>query len=379
MSQKLRVLHLGTGNLYGGVETFLLTLARHRHLAPEMEPEFTICFEGRLRAELQAAEVKVHSLGAVRVRNFLSVLQARARLRELLCHSDFDVAICHSAWTQAIFGPVVRSKGLPFGRWVHGAPAHRHWLEQWAQRTLPDLFICNSRFTASLLPERWLRVPHEIIYCPVTRPDERKRAACRSGLRAQFDTSDKDIIILQASRMEPLKGHRQHIEALAQLKNVPGWVCWLVGGPQRNNESRYYNSLLQTIARHGMADRFRFIGLSCDVAEFLFASDLFCQPNVGPEGFGIAFVEALWAGLPVITTAIGGGSEIVDSSCGRLLPPADVPALAACLRQLIEDPQLRVSLSHTGPARAQQLCAPAKQVPVLADVLEQLVKGRRAA
>ena len=134
----MRVLHICSGNLYGGVETIQVTLARYRGQSPEIEPHFTVCFEGRLSQELRALEVPVHHLGAVRVRNPISVLTARARLRELLSLCRFDAAICHSAWTQAIFGPIVKTEGVPLLFWLHGAPSGTHWLERWAKRTRPD-------------------------------------------------------------------------------------------------------------------------------------------------------------------------------------------------------------------------------------------------
>ncbi|MBV9770678.1 MAG: hypothetical protein JOZ32_13975, partial [Bryobacterales bacterium] len=48
----MRVLHISSGNLYGGVETALVALARFRHYSPAMEPEFALSFEGRLSGEL---------------------------------------------------------------------------------------------------------------------------------------------------------------------------------------------------------------------------------------------------------------------------------------------------------------------------------------
>src|SRR2546428_9494478 len=99
----MRVLHICSGNLYGGVETIQVTLARHRGLCPEMEPEYAVCFDGRLSGELESCGVRVHRLGEVRVRNPISMWRARTNLRALLAASRFDVAICHSAWTQAIF------------------------------------------------------------------------------------------------------------------------------------------------------------------------------------------------------------------------------------------------------------------------------------
>jgi hypothetical protein len=62
----MRVLHVGAGSLYGGVETLLITLARYRHLCPDMIPEFALCFDGRLEKELISQGVPFHDLGEVR-------------------------------------------------------------------------------------------------------------------------------------------------------------------------------------------------------------------------------------------------------------------------------------------------------------------------
>src|ERR1700722_11505973 len=107
----LRVLHVSSGNLYGGVETFLVTLARVRHLCPSMEPSFALSFEGRLSAELTETGVTVHQLGEVRTRKPWTIWAARARLRELLLREEFDVVVCHMAWPMAIFGRAVRDVG----------------------------------------------------------------------------------------------------------------------------------------------------------------------------------------------------------------------------------------------------------------------------
>src|SRR2546427_11565245 len=107
----MRVLHICSGNLYGGVETIQVTLARYRAQGPEIDLRFAVCFEGRLSAELIASGVPTHNLEAARIRNPISVWKARSRLRKLLSNSRYDVAICHSAWTQAIFGPIVQASG----------------------------------------------------------------------------------------------------------------------------------------------------------------------------------------------------------------------------------------------------------------------------
>src|SRR5438876_341064 len=100
----MRILHVSAGNLYGGVETLLLTLARQRDLCSEMTPQFAVCFEGRLSSELRQAGVLVYCLDEVRVRWPWTVWQARRKLMEVLKRHGCDVVVCHSAWAQAIFG-----------------------------------------------------------------------------------------------------------------------------------------------------------------------------------------------------------------------------------------------------------------------------------
>ena len=137
--------------------------------------------------------------------------------------------------------------------------------------------------------------------------------------------------------------------------------------------------LKRLASRLGIAERVRFVGERADVARFLAAADIYCQPNVGPEAFGLTFVEAMRAGLPVVTTAIGGAREIVDDSCGVLVPPGDAHALASSLHTLIDGPGfLRARLGEGGPCRARQLCDPAAQLQRLHRVLS-VFAGREAA
>src|SRR6266516_4340371 len=367
----MRILHIASGNLYGGVETIQVTLARYRHECPQMEPHFTVCFEGRLSRELRELDVPVHNLGAVRVRNPLSIWSARAQLRTLLSNVHYDAAICHSAWSKAIFGPVARSAGIPLLFWLHGAPTGQHWLERWARRTRPDKVICCSDFTSSLLWKLYPDVPKEVVYAPVPsvkRMSDSERLAARRELSTPTDA----VVVVQVSRMESCKGHLLHLEALAKISHMPRWICWFVGGAQNQAEIRYLEELQRVAGLYGIAQRLRFLGHRADISRLMTAADLFCQPNTGPEPFGIVFVEALSSGLPVITTATGGGLEIVNSNCGVLTSPSDAGALAAALRQLVTDSELRVRMSDSAPARARELCEPSQQIMRLAAVVETL-------
>jgi glycosyltransferase involved in cell wall biosynthesis len=370
----MKVLHIHSGNMYGGVETLLTTLALHCDLSPDMEPHFALCFEGRLSAELNASGVSVHQIGGVRISRPLTIMRTRRALTNLLRRIPFDLAICHSAWSQALFGRTVRAARVPLVFWLHGEANGRHWLERWAAKTPPDLALCNSSFTAQTLPNIYPQVRSEVIYCPVTPPERDESSADRAALRAELQTPEDAVVIVQVSRMEAWKGHALHLEALSMLKDLPAWVCWQVGGAQRPGELEYIADLKKTTIRLGIEDRVFFLGQRSDVPRLLAAADIHCQPNSGPEPFGIAFIEALHARLPVVTTAIGGACEIVDETCGVLVPPRDAEALAASLRRLIESENLRRSLGANGPRRAQELCDPAAQFPRLGKLLASVAR-----
>jgi glycosyltransferase involved in cell wall biosynthesis len=371
----LRVLHVSSGNLYGGVETALVALARFRHLCPAMQPEFALCFEGRLSQELEETGARVHQLGEVRTRKPWTIWSARAHLRALLSEQPFDVVLCHMAWPMAMFGRTARKAGKPLAFWAHDAANGSHWLERWARRVSPDIVIGNSQFTRGTMPLLFPKAPCKIVFYPVMPTQPPDAPSCRAEIRRALGVDDDTVAIIQVSRMEAWKGHHLHLDALAKLKDNPRWICWMVGGAQRPEEREYMREIQEKAIRLGIGQRVRFLGQRSDVPSLLAAADIFSQPNLGAEPFGIVFIEALAAGLPVVTTAMGGPQEIIDQSCGITAPPQDADQVAAALRRLIDSADLRSRLGRHGPERARQLCDPGGRIPDLHQALLQIVKN----
>jgi glycosyltransferase involved in cell wall biosynthesis len=367
----LRVLHCVAGNLFGGVETLLVTLARLQQLAPAMEPEFVLCFEGRLSDELRRAGAVVHALAPVTFRRPWTVWRTRRGLGRLLATRQLDVVVCHGCWPHLLFGPVVRRADLPLVYWMHDRIGGDHWVERGAARTPPDLTLVNSRGTSETVPRLFPSVPHVVFFSPIA-PSVCGGSTTREALRDELATTANAAVIVQVSRLERWKGHMLLLAALARLRVKTDWVAWIAGGAQRPHERVYLAELQAEAQTAGIAARVRFLGERSDIPRLLAAADVFCQPNTGPEPFGAAFVEALYARLPVVSTGIGGAAEIVDESCGRLVPPDDSSALAETLTHLIDDPTLRQRLGAAGPARARRLCDPETRLPQLETLLRDL-------
>ena len=236
--------------------------------------------------------------------------------------------------------------------------------------TRPDLLLCNSYFTRDAAVKMFPGVRSEVLYCPAEAPTDHSEED-RLALRAQLATAPEATVVVQISRMEAGKGQKLHLQALALLQSVPGWVCWHVGGSQRKQERQYLEELVEMARNLGLGERIRFLGERTDVSRVLAAADIYCQPNNSPEGFGMGLIEALWARLPIVTSDMGGAREIVRESCGILVGSGDAATLADSLGRLISDVGLRAKLGASGPARARELCDCATQIGLLEKYLER--------
>jgi glycosyltransferase involved in cell wall biosynthesis len=368
----MRILHVHSGNLYGGVERMLAPFARTSRRAPS-EHQFALCFEGRLAAELRAQGAAVEQLGEVRIREPWSIRRGRTQLRRVLERRTFDAVICHMPWAQAVFGPAVRKPGAPLVFWMHDVATGRHWLERAARRTVPDLALCNSYYTAHTLDALYPGIARQVIYPPIEIREKKITEEARWAIREALDTPRSVVVIMQASRMESWKGHETHLRALGLLREAPGWVCWIVGGAQRETEARHLRRLEALALKLGVAGRVKFCGERTEVRALMSAADIYCQPNLKPEPFGIVFGEAMAAGLPIVATRSGGVAELTGASSGWTLPANDAPALASALRALIEDSELRLRLGRSGAARIAALCDPQKQAGKLAAAIGSIM------
>jgi glycosyltransferase involved in cell wall biosynthesis len=368
----MKVLHVGAGNIYGGIEKALVSYAVGRSTCEEMNPEFALCFPGRFESELRAENVEVMVLGQVRLSSPRSVFAARRRLSEFLAYRRPDVVVTHGPWIHSVFGPAIRASGIPLTLFIHNPPAF-HWLDLLARRTKPDLVIVNSRFT--LQASRWWlgRTPAVICTYPFGSPKKLDRDRVRAALGIQPET----IVILQAGRLDPYKGHRLHLKALAELGSGFAWQALFVGSAQPTGKS-YARSLEKLREKLGLTARVEFLGHRSDVDELMTAADIFCHPNIGPEPFGMVFVEAMLAGLPVVATEMGGAKEILSDGGGLLVAPKAAP-LAHALRGLMVNRSLREEMGQKGREIARGRYTMESATRGLAEALSELTNRRRGA
>ena len=140
-----------------------------------------------------------------------------------------------------------------------------------------------------------------------------------------------------------LKGIEYLLSAAAALRReFPALRVEIAGsGPQREK-------LEEAVAHAGLGGQVKFLGWIDDLTSVLPRWDVFVMPSL-EEGFPIAALDAMAAGLPVVATSVGGVPELIeDGKTGWLVPPRDAEALASRLRLLLCNPELRLSMGAAG-------------------------------
>lgn len=362
------ILHVYSGNLFGGIETHILALIQadiERGYNELNTHHVALCFEGRLSDTLKNMGREPVILGNARYRYPWTIWKARKRLKSTILRLNIDRIVAHASWSFRLASPVARKLNIPIALWNHDIISGQNRLENFASRFPPDFIITNSQYTVKGVETHFGRQVDAVIYPVIRFQLSEKPVETIVRIRNEFSTDLNSVVITQFSRFERWKGQTLLLSALGKLKSEPAWTCWIVGGVQKPEEIAFFEDLKALAKRLGIVDRIRFVGQRSDIPEILLASDIHCQPNLGPEPFGLAFVEALAAGRPSVGINFGGSAEIITDKCGRLVPPNDDLALSETLSDLIHDPKLRDDLGRNGPARALQLCDPLRALQSL--------------
>jgi glycosyltransferase involved in cell wall biosynthesis len=111
------------------------------------------------------------------------------------------------------------------------------------------------------------------------------------------------------------------------------------------------SELERQIGASGLQERVHLLGLRSDIAEILNAADVFVLSS-DYEGNPLVVLEAMAAGKPMISTAVGGVPELVEGGCGLLVPSGDAQALSKAMRYMLESPKARKSMGEASARRA---------------------------
>lgn len=208
-----------------------------------------------------------------------------------------------------------------------------------------DAFIAIGRYYAERMAEL-LDVAPDRIHVASTGLDPR-------GFGRTSERVERPFTIGYLARIAPEKGLHQLVEALAELRAMPGAETARVraAGWISPAGRRYLKECQEALSRRGLADAFEYIGEVTfeEKVRFLDSIDVLSTPTVYREPKALFALEALAHGVPIVQPAHGVFPELIEATGGGLLyEPGDARAHARALYELAMDPERRDRMGRAG-------------------------------
>jgi len=287
--------------------------------------------------------------GVVPARGIVTTIRYVLRLARRLRQLRPDLVHTNSLKAALYGGAAARLAGVPVVWHVHDRiapdylPGAAVALVRLMALVLPRRIVANSRSTLETLGRAGRDA---VVIAYPLRPGLTNGAASP-------DRGDGPVRIGMIGRLTPWKGQHVFLDAFARAFPSGTEEAAIVGGALFG-EHEYAEGLVRQAGLLGLDGRLEFRGFCDDVVAELHRMDIVVHASTVPEPFGQVITEAMAAGVPIVAAGAGGPAETIQHGLtGLLCPPGDVAALAATLRRLTDDPELRGRLSVAGQQRAR--------------------------
>jgi glycosyltransferase involved in cell wall biosynthesis len=254
-------------------------------------------------------------------------------------------------WTSAVYGSLAgRLTGVPVVCTFHGSVdvSEAGWRLR-AKSRIIDRSSNRIVFVSESL-RRWL-VPvlqpaHALSHTIANGIDiERFRPGFDSDMRRILGAADDRLLVGAIGNVRPAKDYPMLVRAFAELSARMTDVHFVVVGDTRDP---VFPELLRMRDELGLTDRLTFAGFHDDVARVFRALDLFVLGS-SSEGFSLATVQALAAGVPVVATRCGGPEEIIEHArSGFLVDSGNWKSFADGMERVLRDAELRAQFRAAG-------------------------------
>lgn len=336
----MRILHVITSLRTGGAEHLMVDLLpRLRDLGNEVE---LLLFDGTrtpFYEQLEATGIPIHQLTlGGNVYNPLNIFRLMRYFR------GFDIIHTHNTACQ-LFVPIARmlsNSKVKLFTTEHSSNNRRRGhrvlaiIDRWVYNRY-DKIICISDKTQSNLE---LHIGKKDNICTICNGVDTQRF-----YHTIKDTSNQNqFIITMVASFSAAKDQDTLIRAIALLPDK--FKLWLVGDGERRN------ILESQIAELGLQSRVKLLGIRTDIPAVLEQSDI-CVLSSHWEGFGLAAVEAMAAGRPVIASDVDGLREVVNDY-GIPFPEGNAQALASAILGLFKDSKHYRQVAQQCQQRAQE-------------------------
>jgi glycosyltransferase involved in cell wall biosynthesis len=336
-SRLLKILHIDPEKNWGGGEAQVSGLLQHLAQWGHRNDLATPADGELFRQSLDSSVRKI----PLRVRNDLD-LRGIPALRRLIRQQRYDIVHLHTKRAHALALWLPRGGRTP--KYIvtrrMDYPEARNCYTRYLYNRRVDGVVAISQSIVDRLSEAGVaRGSIRLIHSGID--PEPFRLAARDERRPNTPT-----IVAVVAVLEERKGHRFLFDAARMLKDRGRTVNYLLAG-----DGSHKAHLQQRVQMLGLQKEVSFLGFVKDVANFLSSIDVLVLPSLY-EGLGVAALEGMAAGKPVVGTRVGGLAElIVDGQTGFSVPPGDGPALAEAIEKLLDDPSIAHAMGQKGAER----------------------------
>jgi glycosyltransferase involved in cell wall biosynthesis len=296
-------------------------------------------------------------------------------IRRMVRKYKIDIINTHFARSD-IFGVTVGLMcGVPVIKSVHGIPWNDSKLFIFIDRLLARFrytTACNSGASREAERKRSHAKKLKVIHNGVVPRGCNLTGEESIAYKKQLGGSPKGLLVGNVGGFTDWRRQDLIVEAISIIveRGIDAYCVLVGGGPQKVAAEHLAESLK-------IADRVRFLGYIGDVGKFLASIDVFVN-MANAEGFGIAVVEAMFAGAPVVLANAGAHPElIVDGESGILVSEGSSTELADALTRLAEDLFLMQRLGEGGKRRANEKFTISRFVLDFENLYETCVKETR--
>lgn len=346
-----RILYLHGISAIGGSERDLLSLIdgldRGRFI-----PLVACPGEGPFVSELTKRGVHTASFFPPPWRKINSLprhLPALYRLYRLLCDEKIDLLHVNDFWWVPLGYTAARLARIPcvahIRQRIEPKRVRQYWLRSPAMLFPVSESIKRTLEKRAVAPERFVTVHSGIDLSMVPAGSEGKE------VRENLGISPTQPVIGTVAHIFPRKGHEYLIEAVYYLKAVfPEIRCLIIG-----EGDPAYKAKLELLAGDlSVSGQIHFLGFQENVFPSIAAMDIFVLPSV-MEGLGIALLEAMAMGKPVVATHVDGIPEVVeDGVTGVLVPPRDSRVLSDTILKLLGNQAERQRMGSAACKRVRE-------------------------
>jgi glycosyltransferase involved in cell wall biosynthesis len=255
----------------------------------------------------------------------------------------------------------------------HSIPLLIH--HQLMYKDLPDHPITGAVRRAANFAHTIIAASHAVEK-PLLRAGIENVVVIPAGIPASYGTPHLPAVVkprvLSIGTWGPVKGLETLLEAAAQLLNEGFDFDLHIVGPL-DRYSRAYAEQIRRIAHPAI----HFSSETSTPENYYRDADILVVPSSEPDPYPTVTLEGMAHQLAVIATDCGGLSEqVVHNETGLLIPPKDVPAMAAALRQLILDPEQTASMGRAGEKRVRTIADVEKQAALMGNIMRKTSGSR---